>query len=79
MDRNEILEFAKERGYENVKEMNLRYKDYEVYEPLFDANKVAYVGLPLCILVRGDTIRMTTPEEAEEIQRAYAIKLGYTE
>lgn len=79
MDRSEILEFAKERGYDDIKEMDIRYKDFDVYEPFFSFDEVAYIGLPLRILVRGDTIRMTTPEEAEQIQRAYAIKLGYTE
>lgn len=72
MDRSEILEFAKAYDYENIRDMNMHYKNYEVYEPCFALDKIAYVGLPLFILVRGDDIRMSTRKEADKILRICA-------
>lgn len=68
MTRQEILSFAKELEYDNIRKMKITYKGYTVYKVIFNGG-VACVGLPLCVLVKGEEIRMTTPEEACEIQR----------
>ena len=37
------------------------WNGYEVYIPVY--HEVAYVGLPLVVLVKGDEIRLSTGEE----------------
>lgn len=67
MEEKKILEFARERGYESAvyqKEWN----GYDCYEPIFSLEQPeSYIGLPLMILVKGETIRMSTPEEAMDM------------
>lgn len=63
MDKAKIIKFAKRNGYDNALPLG-RWREYEVYEPVFNGKEVAYVGPPLIILVKGDEIRMSTPEEA---------------
>ncbi len=74
MEHQTILNFAQQRGYDSIKKLSVVYYDYEVYEPTFDFDGVAYVGLPLCILVKGDNIRMTTPDEAMELLKITSVK-----
>lgn len=67
MNEKRILEFAREHGYESA-EYRREWKEYSCYEPVFSLEQpISYIGLPLMILVKGDTIRMTTPEEALEM------------
>ncbi len=63
MTEDQILNFAIDQEYDNFSYIG-KWREYEVYEPLFDYEGISYVGLPLIILVKGDTIRMSTPEEA---------------
>jgi hypothetical protein len=65
MDEKEILKFAKQQGYDNIIYIG-KWREFEVYEPLYDFEDVSYVGLPFMILVTQDTIRMSTPEESLE-------------
>ena len=58
-----VVKFAKEEGYDDVIYLN-KWNGYDVYEPVFDGDEVAFVGPPLVILVKGETIRMSTVEEA---------------
>ena len=63
MTLDKIIEFAKEKGYYNVEYIG-KWKEYDVYEPLFNGDNVFIVGPPLIILVNDNTMRMSTPEEA---------------
>ena len=63
MSEEEILKFAKKQGYDEISYLG-KWKEYEVYEPMFDYDGESFVGLPLIILVKGDEIRMSTPEES---------------
>jgi len=63
MDKNKIIAFAKKNGYETAEKLN-DWNGYECYEPIMDSNKVSAIGPPLLILVKGESIRMSTVEEA---------------
>jgi len=58
-----IIEFAKKQGYDDAVYLN-KWNDYDVYEPVFNEDGVAYVGPPLIILAKDKEIRMSTIEEA---------------
>lgn len=60
-----VIEFARSQGYETALRLK-NWKGFEVYEPIMKKDEVSYTGLPLLILVKGDEIRMSTPEEALE-------------
>lgn len=64
MNKNKIVEFAKLQGYSGVEYLN-KWHGYDCYEPLFSEDaEVSYIGLPFMIMVKGETIRMSTAEEA---------------
>jgi len=66
--KKEIIAFAKENGYDSALPLG-KWKEYDAYEPIFDGTsekKLAFVGPPLMILVKGKEIRMSTEEEAFE-------------
>lgn len=63
MDLNNVIAFAKKNGYETAKKLN-NWNGYECYEPIMDSKKEAAIGPPLLILVKGEKIRMSTPDEA---------------
>lgn len=65
MKLEKIIEFAKKHGYSGA-EYSTDWKGYEVYEPYFDGEETRYVGLPYIILVKGDKIRLSTPDESFE-------------
>lgn len=65
MNINKIIKFANENGYSGAVYLN-EWRGYSCYEPTFDDEDVSFVGLPLIIMVKGDEIRMSTPEEAME-------------
>lgn len=58
-----IQEFAAENGYTKIEKAE-PWHGYDVYVPVYD--EMSYVGLPFVILVRGEEIRLSTPEEALE-------------
>lgn len=62
MTINDIIGFAKKNGYKSAIPVE-GWKGYDVYEPVY-SNKVSFVGLPFLILVKSETIRMSTPEES---------------
>lgn len=59
----DVIAFAKKNGYETAKKLN-NWNGYECYEPIMDSKKESAVGPPLLILVKGESIRMSTPDEA---------------
>ena len=67
LNRKAIKQFAIAQGYEDIRKSRKKYKNYEVYEPLWSDSNECIVGLPLVILVQGENIRMSTADEALEI------------
>lgn len=67
MDIKKVKAFAKEQGYDDVLPLG-KWQGYDIYEPIFNGADVAFVGLPLMVMVKGETIRMSTVEEAEKQQ-----------
>lgn len=65
MSIEKIVTYAKSQGYKTVEYLQ-QWRDCDVYEPIYDEKEIAYIGLPLKILVKGEEIRMTTPDEAFE-------------
>lgn len=63
MDGSKIIEFAKDQGYDSASFLQ-KWKGYEVYEPIFEGEGVQKVGLPLVILVKKNSIRLSTQDEA---------------
>lgn len=63
MNIKKIIEFAEQNGYSGAVYLN-EWRGYSCYEPTFSEEGVSHVGLPLIIMVKGDEIRMSTPEEA---------------
>ena len=63
MDIKQVISFAQRNGYETVEKLN-NWNGYECYEPIMDSKKETELGPPLMILVKGDKIRMSTPDEA---------------
>lgn len=57
-----VLQFAKDNGYCKVKKAG-KWRGYQVYIPLYEVD-YSCIGLPLIILVKGNKIRLSTPEEA---------------
>ena len=66
MTVNKVQAFAQSNGYDDVVYLK-DWKGYQCYEPVMKGNDVSYIGLPLVILVQGETIRLSTPEEALKI------------
>lgn len=62
MNIEKIRGFAIIQGYKDVQYLG-KWRGYDVYEPTMGEG-VACIGLPFIVLVRGDTIRMSTEEEA---------------
>lgn len=62
MSKEKIVAYAKTQGYKDAKYLH-KWRDFDVYEPIYSED-IAYIGLPLMILVKGEEIRMTTPDEA---------------
>lgn len=65
MNQEDILKFAQKQGYEQIQYLE-KWRDYDVYEPMFNYDGISYIGLPLVILVKNNEIRMSTPEESFE-------------
>lgn len=65
MNKEKIIEFAKQQGYIDVLFL-CKWNGYDCYEPLFneDRDDVSYIGLPFMIMVKGEIIRLSTSDEA---------------
>ena len=63
MNIEKINGFAREHGYETVEKL-LPWNGYEVYEPIRHKDISSKIGPPLIILVKDETIRFSTVEEA---------------
>lgn len=62
----DVNQFAQEHGYRGAKYIGV-WKNYKVYEPYMRDQQVAFIGLPLVILVDDSgKIRMSTSDEALE-------------
>ena len=66
MDKSKVLSFAKKEGYDDVRHIG-EWREFDVWEPLVESSgedDFPCIGLPFLILVQGETIRMSTEEEA---------------
>lgn len=63
MNIEKINGFAREHGYETVEKLP-PWNGYEVYEPIRHKDISSKIGPPLIILVKDETIRFSTVEEA---------------
>ena len=80
MKKSKIIEFARKNGYDTVSPLG-KWKGYDAYEPIMKGateEEPAFTGPPLMILVKGDEIRMSTPEEAYEQMESAAEYLRHT-
>ncbi len=60
---DQVQHFAREQGYAAA-EYICDWNGWRAYEPFFEGEGTAFVGLPLVILEKDGLIRMSTPEEA---------------
>ncbi len=65
MKIEQVKEFVKQQGYDDALPIG-KWKGFDAYEPVFDGEDTSFIGVPLLILVKGDSIRMSTVEEAFE-------------
>lgn len=63
MELKKIIEFARSCGYDSVIKKD-SWKQFKVYEPLFNDDKIHHVGLPYFILVKNSHIRLSTVDES---------------
>ena len=71
MELKQVISFAQKNGYETVEKLN-NWNGYECYEPIMDSKKETELGPPLLIFVKGDKIRMSTPDEAfQQLDECY--------
>ena len=63
---DKVIQYAKEQGYDSV-EKSEPWNGFDVYVPIFEGDEMSIVGLPLVVLVKGEKIRMSTPDEAFQI------------
>ena len=66
-----ILKFAKRNGYTTVVHLG-KYKDCDLYKPLYDDSRVA-TGLPVYIIVQDDKPEFVRGTAGLEIQK-YRVK-----
>lgn len=65
MEIEKVKAFAKKQGYDDVLYIG-KWKEFDAYEPVLKGEDVSFTGVPLLIFVHGDSIRMSTVEEAFE-------------
>ena len=63
MEEAKIVEFAQRQGYDTVEKLK-SWNGYEVYKPIYAGNDTDIVGQSYLILVKGNTIRLSTADEA---------------
>lgn len=61
MKKSDISAFAKKNQIDRIERAD-DWNGYEIYVPVYDGE--CCVGLPYVIMVNGDVIRMSTPEES---------------
>ena len=71
MTQERIMAYAKKQGYAGADYLG-QWRGYDVFDPYFSEEDrkglvELDVGYPLRILVKGNAIRMTTPEESLDI------------
>lgn len=66
-----ILKFAQRSGYTTLVHLG-KYKDYDLYKPLYDDERVE-TGLPVYIIVQDDKPKFVKGEAGLEIQK-YRVK-----
>lgn len=66
MKDKEIDDFARKNGYAGARYLK-KWNGYLCYEPFMDREEMCCIGLPYVILVKCETIRMSTDEEAMKI------------
>jgi len=71
MDNDAVLKFAKKVGYATAEYLG-KYKDYDLYKPLYDDSRVA-TGLPVYIIVKCDKPEFVRGKAGLEIQK-YRVK-----
>jgi len=71
MDDDMVLKFAKKAGYATAEYLG-KYKDFDLYKPLYDDSRVA-TGLPVYIIVKGDKPEFVRGKAGLEIQK-YRVK-----
>lgn len=55
---NEIIKaFAIKQGFQDIKLLG-KYKDYDIYQPIFTDGKTHIVGMPQYILVKDEDIKL---------------------
>ena len=59
----DIVKFAKENGFDKAEYLG-EWKGFSVYEPMMKEEGVFHIGLPLKMLQKNKTIRMSTADEA---------------
>ncbi len=60
---SEVEEFAKKNGYETADYL-CEWRNFTCYEPIYNREKMAFIGMPSMILVdKKGNIRMATYEE----------------
>lgn len=68
MNRNEIMEEVRDIIFNelNADRMERRenWRGMEVYDPIYD--RQTSIGYPFVVFVKGDEVRLSTPEEAME-------------
>ena len=68
MDKKKVLAFAKKQGYDDVRHIG-KWREFDTWEPFIKCegeDGFPKIGLPFLILVKGETIRMSTEDEAFE-------------
>lgn len=71
MNTDKILEFAQRSAYASIVYLG-KYKDYDLYKPLYDDSRVA-TGLPVYIIVKCDKPEFVRGKAGLEIQK-YRVK-----
>ena len=62
MTKEKILQFARQYGYIDVIYL-AKWRGFDCYEPAFiNSREFSVIGLPLMIMVKGETNRIPTPE-----------------
>ena len=68
MNRNEIMEEVRDIIFNELNadgmERKENWRGMEVYDPVYD--RPVSIGYPFVVFVKGDEVRLSTPEEAME-------------
>lgn len=64
MKIQEIKKYAQNNGYDDIIFLG-KYKEHEVYQPVFNDNEIHITGYPQYILVKDNFIEMVTDFELE--------------